>query len=84
LYNEIRNKIYKRKDGFIMNKVEILGVVTACVFALLGFSESGFVAAAGTCLFAISAVCLCIAQEESKKQKFASCKKALIRKRAKA
>ncbi len=66
-----------------MNKIEILGVVTACVFAVLGFSESGFIAAGGTVLFAIVAVSMYSAREESKKQKFASCKKALIRKRAK-
>ena len=64
-----------------MNKVEVLGVVTACVFALLGFSESGFVAAGGTVLFAIIAISMYSAREESKKQKFASCKKALIRKK---
>lgn len=67
-----------------MNKVEILGVVTACVFALLGFSESGFVAAAGTVLFAMIAIFIYSAQEESKKQKFSACRKALIRKRVNA
>lgn len=65
-----------------MDKFEILGVMIACVFALLGFAESGFVAAGGTVLFAIIAVSVYSAREENKKQKFSSCKKALIRKRA--
>ncbi|MBQ7974168.1 MAG: hypothetical protein IJ300_00555 [Clostridia bacterium] len=65
-----------------MCKNELMGIITACVFALLGFSESGFVAAGGTVLFAIAAVIIIAAGEENKKQKFSSCKKALIRKRA--
>ena len=62
-----------------MKKTEALGVFAACVFALLGFMESGMVAAVGVMIFGIFSIMVLMAEEENKRKRYARTKKALLR-----
>ena len=64
-----------------MNKVEIMGIISACVFAALGFLESGMVAACGVIVSGIVCGLVFISGEESKRKSFQRTKKALLRAR---
>ncbi len=62
-----------------MNRIEIMGILCACVFAALGFMESGVIAAMGVVLFSLIATAVFMGGEENKRRSFARTKKAVIR-----
>lgn len=64
-----------------MNKIELMGIISACVFAVLGFMESGMIAACGVVMSGIVSGIVFLQGEESKRKSFQRTKKALLRSR---
>lgn len=64
-----------------MNKVEVMGIISACVFAALGFMESGMIAACGVVVSGIVCGLVFLNGEESKRKSYQRTKKALLRSR---
>ncbi len=64
-----------------MDKVQIMGVLSACVFALLGFLESGVIAVVGVVISCVLWALVFTKEQENKRKSFQRTKRALVRSR---